>query len=975
MDEARGEVMSYRLGCGLFLIGWLLATSAPAQSEAERRELLLLHRQMAAFKQKGDLRAAARLGERLVERSRRVLGETHLFVADVLNDLGRTYVDLGEEARAEPLYRRSLAIFEARQGKDHPNTATVLNNLGVVYVETGQYARAEPLYRRSLKIREARLGKDHPLVATSLNNLAVLYWNQGQYARAEPLYQRSLAIREARLGKDHLDVAHSLNNLANLYSARGQPDKAEPLLQRSLAIFQARLGKDHPNVAMVLHSLGIRYQEMGQDARAERFLLRSLAIREAKLGKDHPDVAYSLHSLAILYKDQGKYARAEPLFQRSLKIREAKRGKDHPLTADSLMSLANLYVEMGKYARAEPLYQRSLAILEAKLGKDHPSVALALNNLASLAEVKGRTEQAARDFDRARRSSRRHAGHVLPGMSQREQLDFLRKTEVWGFHRPLSLALAHAEQAEVAALSASWLVNGKGLAQETLASSALLARDSTDPAAGKLARRLLAVRQELAWLTFSAARPGREKQRLERLQNLTAQEADLGKRLRRAGSAAAAADWVELEQVRRALPADAVLIDMARFAVYDFKARPEKRWQPARYAAWVTSAAGRVRLIDLGPAEKIDAAVASLRQLLSEAPKKIGEKGEAAAEKQLRESLQTVAKLVLEPLLAHAGKSKHWLLCPDGALWLVPFEALPLPDGTYAVEKHALAYLTSGRDLLPAAAARKPRSVPLVLADPDFDAGAARPSARRASGKLPRRSGRAARSALRSAGLPLGRVMRLPGTAAEARAIVPALQSYTGQTPLLHTGKEAREEVVKAARGPRLVLLATHGFFLPDQPTLPEGGSARPSASQRWQNPLLRCGLLLAGCNKAGAARGGDDGVLSGLEVVGTDLRGTELVVLSACETGLGKVQNSEGVAGLRQAFQLAGAKAVVSTLWQVPDKESARLMALFFRNLSKGQSKAEALRAAKLQIIAERREDFAAAHPFFWAAFTLTGR
>jgi CHAT domain-containing protein len=254
---------------------------------------------------------------------------------------------------------------------------------------------------------------------------------------------------------------------------------------------------------------------------------------------------------------------------------------------------------------------------------------------------------------------------------------------------------------------------------------------------------------------------------------------------------------------------------------------------------------------------------------------------------------------VLHPLLKHVGTSPRWIVSPDSNLWLVPREALTLPDGKYAVEKHQISYVVSGRGLASQASSRRARiEPPLVLADPDFDLGLreVRAETRRLVGSREPPGGQ--RDPAR--GFVRGRVARLPGTAAEARAIVPKLEVYARTRPALYTDRQALEGVFKAAHNPHVVVLSTHGFFLPEPEAEPadealgRGLADAPRLPARaWENPLLRCGLLLAGCNNPPQDEG-DDGVLTDLEVVGTDLRGTRLVVLSACQTGVGDVRNGE---------------------------------------------------------------------------------
>jgi CHAT domain-containing protein len=325
------------------------------------------------------------------------------------------------------------------------------------------------------------------------------------------------------------------------------------------------------------------------------------------------------------------------------------------------------------------------------------------------------------------------------------------------------------------------------------------------------------------------------------------------------------------------------------------------------------------------------------------------------------------------------------ILSPDGALWLLPWNAIPVEDKRFLVEDFSLRYVISGRELVHQDK-QAAFGAPLLFADPAYDLT---PDKIRAAIQAIFKDFKFDPNATRSltSKTSLGRVPPLPSTRLEAEAITPSVEQVTGKAPIRYLGSYALESVVKRVKRPPMLVISTHGFFLPDEqrksePEREQEDRPLPSGELRAispahmpapiENPLLRCGLMLAGCNQPSPT--GDDGILTGMEIVGIDLRGTNLVVLSACQTGIGKVQVGEGVAGLRQAFQLAGAEGVVATLWQVPDRDSAILMRDLFENLAQDQNAADALRNAQLARISSRRERNGAAHPFFWAAWTVTG-
>ena len=429
------------------------------------------------------------------------------------------------------------------------------------------------------------------------------------------------------------------------------------------------------------------------------------------------------------------------------------------------------------------------------------------------------------------------------------------------------------------------------------------------------------------------------------------------------------------QQVRDALQPGDAAIEFVRFHFYD------KKWtDTSYYAALVVKreTKDQPEYIFLGGDKQIEGnAVVRFQQ----ATQTRGFQAEAEQETKLpgADAYDVIWK-PLEKVLA--GKTRIYL-SPDGVLNQFPLGIIPRPDGKLQMERYDLRVVSSTRDILRSASPRAAATA-LLVGDPVFDLSEEQQLAAMQKLMLPQQQAPMLMAALspsdRSRDLGNGSTLpRLPGSGTEVNAIAQLMQELQWKTSV-YTNELALKRVVEQAIRPRVVHLATHGFFLPDQQIKSNPMSPGKSQPSGLEDPMLRSGLYFAGANRTLAgkptAEGLDNGVLTAMEAGNLDLRGTELVVLSACNTGQGDVKNGEGVFGLRRALQEAGAQEVLMSLWSVPDHETLELMKLFYTKWLSGMEIHEALKEAQLGM----REKVKLSHdgkdlPFYWGAFVLVGR
>jgi CHAT domain-containing protein/Flp pilus assembly protein TadD len=855
------------------------------------------------------------------ELVKKTSGEKSKDYTAFLHNLASLYYKTGQYEKSESFFLRAKEITKSMVGENDTTYATTLNSLAVLYESMGQYEKAEPLFIQSLAIRKKMLGEDHQGYATVLNNLAVYYTDIGQFEKAEPQFNRVLEIRKKTVGENHPDYAASLNNLASCLEDLGQYDKAESLYIKSGNIRKLILGENHPDYAASLNNLAGLYTIRGEYAKAEPFLVHATAIWKNVLGENHPDYALSLNNLAAFYrKSQTQFKKAEMLYQQAIQLRKTLLGDKHPLYADSQTDLGLLYSEMGQYTQAEPLlisgsqiFLQNITNTFSLLSEKEKSNYLT-NNISTL-DI---NTSFIYNYPMANPAVIRNSLNLLLGFKSLALADT----------RLMLESVRNSKDTVIKRIFDKWLVQ-----KNLLASQYSLATDKRIPGIQKIEEETEVLEKELSG--YSAA-------------------------FRNQRSAL----HISMSAIQQKLAQDEAAIEFVRFKFYN-----KKLTDSILYAAYVF---GKNDLVPHFVPLCEEKQLARFFTKTKNAPvniKSVYDSDISGKDDHKTGTGDSLYSLVFKPLLPFLKGIRKINYSPAGLLYRIAFHALPAGDSLLLIDKFELNQYISTRQLA------LEREIPvatnksiLLFGDVAFSMDSISMAKQKSGGE----KNSAFYSSIATRGESRNAWNNLPGTAGEIKDIQALFEQHHVRS-LSFTQQKATEEQFKLQSGksPSIIHLATHGFFLPNpERKIKEGFvSEGQNALQLAGDPMLRSGIVLAGVNRAWNGQtpieGCEDGIVTAYEISQLDLRNTDLVVLSACETALGDIKGTEGVFGLQRAFKLAGVKNMILSLWKVPDVETTELMKGFYTYYLQGRTAREALGKARQDMRKKYK-------PYYWAAFVL---
>jgi len=986
-----------------------------------------MHNLAITYRDLGQYDQALALQEPTLQLRRANLGEDHPATLDSMNELAITYGALGQYNKALALKERILKLWHAKRGEDHPETLRSMANLANTYADIGQYDKALPLEEHILKLWRSKLGEDHPDTLSLMNNLATTYADLGQHDKALALQEHTLQLRRTKLGEDHPDTLGSMANLANTYADLGRPDKALVLEETTLQLRRAKLGEDHSDTLNSMANLATTYSALSQHDKALALQEHTLQLRRAKLGEDHPDTLTSMHNLAIIYSALGQHDKAVALKEHTLKLRRSKLGENHPDTLASMHNLAATYADLSQHDKALALEERTLKFKRAKLGEDHLSTLTTMNNLAATYGTLGQHDKALELLEPTLKLRRAKLGEDHPStldtmnnlvttygtLGQPDRALALLPGIVGGTEKLRTLpGLATEQRQSIFAkysdryqLYAKRYASARRLAEAFNLGDISKARTLTDSIKAQSALRSLPVVEQQK-LQASESRAQALKAIIDRFSATGTRDSGAVLALQKqldahnvdhlqlvASLNSRYPKYAQITQIKAATASQAKQLLGSEEIFVSYLVTTYGTAQ-----VFVLDTSGEAKWVDLGQIKELAKTVATYRELI--APSTGGDpSGHLVALKaggyqwlDAGQALPADASIVsndlkafnrywhdtlIKPILPLAGPYKRWIISPDKDLALLPFDTLVEAfnaDGQPAqtlvqtrnitlVQSFAVFALLKQREV-DYATLQRPKALFAMGNAVYGDGWAEARGIRRGGGTrgfTPRSSDAAGQGYARA---PMQSIaersvmdklvwQNLPGTAHEIKAVSAVfngkaqggdvnVDTYVG--PNASEGKLQQLNAAGKLKDYRYLLFSAHGYLA--------------------QNPELSSLVLSQQGNPPEI-----DGYVTAGEWPLYDVQ-SDLTVLSACDTGVGRTQAGESVMGLPYALFVAGNKNTLLSLWPVDDDATAEFMRHFFTKIKGGTSQPDALRQTKQEFMQ---------HPQwsnlrFWAAFVLYG-
>lgn len=839
---------------------------------------------------------------------------TPLEKASNKNEVGEMMYESNRFNLAETYFKRAVELYEEEGEVKHPVYARALSNLGLLYHTTGRYVLAEEYTIKALDLRKEIFSDTNAAYAASVNNLAVLYKEMGKYNESEKLIAQAISVNEQSLGKNSVHYALSLNNQAMLYQAIGRYNIAEPILQQAIEIAGKTLKEKSTNYVRLMVNLALLYQDMKKYSEAEQIYLKAIKIKENRLGTSHPDYAHLLNNLAALYMLMNKYDQVESLLKKSSDIYKKQFGDKHPSYATTISNLGNFYRVMNRPSDAEPLLTQALQIRKESLGENHPEYVNSLESLGLLNWQNGKLSEASSLLKQVLDKNIEHIHTYFAPMSEAEKAKFWEKVQP-KFIRFISFVL-DAQKINPSIVG--------DLYNYQLATKALLLNSTS-----KVKEQILSsgdkalIKEYLEWLD--------EKENLARLYTLS--KAEL------------ADEKINLDSLERATnEREKLLSQKSKLFSEEYSIRSTS-FKDVQLALDPTEAA--IEIIQFRKFNKVftDSVFYLALILTKEKPQPtlvVLENGNQLEKKHYKIYINSVKQKLKDEnsysqfwskIDQATGSKKNLYVSLDGIYNQINLNTLLTPQG-YLIDLKNIRIVTNSKELISIKKAKASQNSnhAVLIGFPDYGASES--------------------------------ILKLPGTKKEIESIK-AILTAGKYTSKVYLQADATEQNLKTLKSPKILHIATHGFFLAESDNQGDEKVFGIESAKSRENPLLRSGLMLAGASQAIEGKS-ENGIITAYEVMNMQLDKTEIVVMSACETGLGDVKNGEGVYGLQRAFQVAGANAIVMSLWKVNDDATQQLMTSFYKNYSVSNNKQTAFKKAQQELKAKFKD------PYFWGAFVL---